>query len=131
MRNLPLNVATDSHGCNIYRNINCLFASIVWTRCDIVKIHSVGVNDMVVNIAGTPRNTNHPHATLFKNKLVMVPGTFDISSLCKSLFNDGCSLFDSLWVDIECYTRDILAGKLKRLIRWGFGYPVAFVNLPL
>ena len=55
-----------------------IFASIIWTRCDIVKIHSVGINDMVVNIEGTPRNTNHPHATPFRNKLVMVPGTFDM-----------------------------------------------------
>ena len=54
-----------------------IFASIIWTRSDIVKIHSVGINDMVVNIWGTPRNTNH-HATPFRNKLVMVPGTFDM-----------------------------------------------------
>ena len=95
-----------------------IFASIIWTRCDIVKIHSVGIKDMVVNIGGTPRNMNHPHATPFRNKLVMVPGTLDTFSLCKLWFKDSCSLFDSLWVDIEwCYTKDILAGKFKKLIR--------------
>ena len=94
-----------------------IFASIIWTRCDIVKIHSVGINNMVVNIWGTPRNTNHPHATPFRNKLVMVPGIFDAFSLCISWFKDSCSLFDSLQVNKECYTRDTLAGKFKKLIR--------------
>ena len=95
-----------------------IFASIIWVKCDIVEIHSVGIKDMVVNIGAIPRNMNHPHATPFRNKLVMVPGTFDSFSLCKSWFKDSCSLSDSLRVDIEwCYTRDILAGKFKKLIR--------------
>ena len=59
----------------------------------VIKIHSVGINKMVVNIRGTPRNKSHPHATPFRNKLVMVPGTFDMFSLCKSWFKDSCSLF--------------------------------------
>ena len=98
--------------------IAVIFARIIWIRCDIIKICSVGINNMVVNNGGTPRNTNHPHATPFRNKLVMVPGTFDTFSLCKFWFKDSCSLFDSVWVNIEwCYTRDILAGKFKKLIR--------------
>ena len=73
-----------------------IFARIIRTRCDIVKIHFVGINNMVVNIGGTPRNTSHPHPTPFRNKLVMVPGTFDMFSLCKLWFKDSCSLFESL-----------------------------------
>ena len=99
-------------------HIVVIFASIIWTKCDIIKIHSIGINDMVVNIGGTPRNINYPHATPFRNKLVMVIGTFDTFSLCKSWFKNSCNLFDSLRVNIEwCYTRNILAGKFKNLIR--------------
>ena len=94
------------------------FASIIWTTCDIIKIHSIGINNIVVNIGVTPWNKNHPHATPFRNKLVMIIGTFDTFSFYKSRFKDSCNLFDSLRVNIEwCYTRDILAVKFKNLIR--------------
>ena len=94
-----------------------IFASIIWTRCDIVKIHSVGIKGMVVNIGGIPRNTNHPHATLLRNKQRW---WFLVPLICSAFANCGsrkAAVFLTVWVNIECYTRDILAGKFEKGVR--------------